>query len=527
MSDNIVTKELIITSHPNEIQIALLEDKRLVEIHREKSSDQFSVGDIYLGRVKKIMPGLNAAFVDIGSEKDAFLHYLDLGTHVRTINSFVKQAIENKKSSIANFPPEPEIDKIGKIGNVISSGQQVLLQIAKEPISTKGPRISTEISFAGRYLVLVPFLDKVSISQKIKSNEERKRLKKIVQGIKPKNFGIIIRTVAENKKVEEITSDLQQLVERWKLAVLKLPHSPIPSKIAADLDKTSALIRDLVNDTFNAIYVDSPVLYNEVKSYLKSISFEKSKILNLYKEKQPIFEHFNVAKQIKGSFGKIVTVKNGVYLIIEHTEAMHVIDVNSGNRFKSSQSQEENVLEVNLIAAAEIARQLRLRDMGGIITIDFIDMHKTANRAILFQKMTEFMQGDKSKHTILPINKFGIIQITRQRVRKETIIETTEQCPACQGTGKIKPTILVEEELENTIDFLFNKQQEASITIMLHEYIYAYLTKGLISKQLRWFLKYHKWVHLKSNPDYYIMEYKFFNKDMEEIILWSSPHVED
>lgn len=364
MSDNIETKELIITSHPNEIQIALLEDKRLVEIHREKSSDQFSVGDIYLGRVKKIMPGLNAAFVDIGSEKDAFLHYLDLGTYARTMNSFVKQAIENNKSSIANFPPEPDIDKIGKIGNVISTGQQILVQIAKEPISTKGPRISTEISFAGRYLVLVPFMDKISISQKIKSNEERKRLKKIVQGIKPKNFGIIIRTVAENKKVEEITSDLQQLVDRWKLAVSKLPHSPIPSKIAADLDKTSALIRDLVNDTFHAIYVDSPVLYTEVKSYLKSISFEKSKILNLYKEKQPIFEHFNVAKQIKGSFGKIVTVKNGVYLIIEHTEAMHVIDVNSGNRFKSSQSQEENVLEVNLIAAAEIARQLRLTRYG-------------------------------------------------------------------------------------------------------------------------------------------------------------------
>jgi ribonuclease G len=527
MSENLETKELIITSHPNEIQIALLEDKRLVEIHREKSSDQFSVGDIYLGRVKKIMPGLNAAFVDIGSEKDAFLHYLDLGTHVCTMNSFVKQAIENKKSSIANFPAEPEIDKVGKIGNIISTGQQILVQIAKEPISTKGPRISTEISFAGRYLVLVPFMDKISVSQKIKSNEERKRLKKIVQGIKPKNFGIIIRTVAENKKLEEITSDMQQLVDRWKLAVSKLPLSPVPSKIAADLDKTSALIRDLVNDTFHAIYVDSPVLYNEVKNYLKSISFEKSKILNLYKEKQPIFEHFNVAKQIKGSFGKIVTVKNGVYLIIEHTEAMHVIDVNSGNRLKSSQSQEDNVLEVNLIAAAEIARQLRLRDMGGIITIDFIDMHKSANRTMLFQKMTEFMQSDKSKHTILPINKFGIIQITRQRVRKETIIETTEQCPACQGTGKIKPTILVEEELENTIDFLFNKQQEVSVTIMVHAYIYAYLTKGLISKQVRWFFKYHKWVHLKANPDYYIMEYKFFNQDMEEIILWASPHVED
>lgn len=527
MNENEVTKELIITSHPNEVQIALLEDKKLVEIHREKSSDQFSVGDIYLGKVKKIMPGLNAAFVDIGSEKDAFLHYLDLGSHVKTLNSFVKQAIENRKQSIANFPSEPEIEKTGKIGNVLSSGQQILVQIAKEPISTKGPRISTEISLAGRYLVLVPFLNKISISQKIKSSEERKRLKKLVQGIKPKNFGVIIRTVAENKKLEDIAADLQQLADRWKAAVSRLPKAQAPAKIAADLDKTSALIRDLLNDSFNAIYVDTPTLYNELKTYLKSISFEKTRILNLYKDKQPIFEHFNVAKQIKGSFGKIVTVKNGVYLIIEHTEAMHVIDVNSGNRVKPSQSQEENALEVNLIAAAEIARQLRLRDMGGIITIDFIDMSKSANRTLLFQKLTEFMRADKAKHTILPLNKFGIIQITRQRVKQATIIETSEVCPSCQGTGKVKPSILIVEELENTIDFLINKQHEQEITIVLHSYIYAYLTKGFFSRQFKWLFKYHKWIRLEPNEDYHIMEYKFLNKEKEEIVLWTTPHVND
>lgn len=527
MSENEITKELIITSHPNEVQIALMEDKKLVEIHREKSSDQFSVGDIYLGKVKKIMPGLNAAFVDIGSEKDSFLHYLDLGTNVKTLNAFVTAAIEHKKQSIANFPAEPEIEKSGKIGNVLTSGQQILVQIAKEPISTKGPRVSTEISLAGRYLVLVPFMDKISISQKIKSNEERKRLKKLVQGIKPKNFGVIIRTVAENKKVEDISNDLQQLIDRWKIAVSKLPDAKAPAKIAADLDKTSAMIRDLLNDSFNAIYVDSQSLFVELKTYLKSISFDKTKILNLYKDKQPIFEHFNVAKQIKSSFGKIVTVKNGVYLIIEHTEAMHVIDVNSGNRLKASQSQEENALEVNLIAAAEIARQLRLRDMGGIITIDFIDLHKSANRVILNQKMAEFMKNDSARHTVLPLNKFGIIQITRQRVRQETIIETTEVCPTCQGTGKIKPSILIEEELENTIDFLLNKQQESEITIVLHPYLYSYLTKGIISKQFKWFLRFRKWVKLKANHDFNVLEYKILNKDQEEIVLWASPQVDN
>lgn len=525
MSENDVTRELIITSHPNEVQIALLEDKKLVEIHREKASDQFSVGDIYLGKVKKINPGLNAAFVDIGSEKDAFLHYLDLGNNVLTISEFVKQAIEKNKQSIANFPHLSEIEKNGKIGSVISSGQQLLVQIAKEPISTKGPRISTEISLAGRYLVLVPFMDKITVSQKIKSNQERKRLKKIVQGIKPKNFGIIIRTVAENKQVEDISMDLQQLHDRWKVAVGKLHKATAPAKIAADLDKTSALIRDLVNESFNAIHVDTPALHNEIKTYLKSISFDHVKILHLYKDKKPIFEHFNVAIQIKGSFGKIVTIKNGVYLIIEHTEAMHVIDVNSGKRVKPNQSQEENALEVNLIAAAEIARQLRLRDMGGIITIDFIDMSKTANRTTLNQKMKEFMQADKARHTILPINKFGIMQITRQRVRQATVIETAEICPSCQGTGKIKASILMEEEVDNTIEFLINKQHESHITVVLHPYLYSYFTKGIFSKQMKWFIKYHKWIKVKTDPDYSVLEYKFLNGDDEEIVLWKTPHI--
>lgn len=526
MDEREITRELIITSHPNEVQIALLEDKKLVEIHREKASDQFSVGDIHLGKVRKIMPGLNAAFINIGSEKDAFLHYLDLGTHIRTFNSFVKQAVERNKQSIANFPSEPDIEKSGKIGNVLTQGQQILVQVAKEPISTKGPRVSTEISFAGRYLVLVPFMDKVTVSQKIKSNDERKRLRKLVQSIKPKNFGVIVRTVAEGKKLEDITNDLKQLTENWKVAVSKLHKAQAPAKIAADLDKTSALIRDLLNDSFNAIYVDTPALYNELKTYLKFISFEKTKILNLYKDKAPIFEHFNVAKQIKGSFGKIVTIKNGIYLIIEHTEAMHVIDVNSGNRVKSTQSQEENALEVNLISAAEIARQIRLRDMGGIITIDFIDMRSANNRAKLHKEFKEFMSGDKAKHTVLAMNKFGIIQITRQRVRQATVIETSEVCPSCQGTGKIKPAILLIEDMENTIDFLINKQQEKIISIELHPFLYAYLTKELMSYRVKWLFRFHKWIRLKANQDYQITQYKFFNQENEEIILWGAPEIE-
>ena len=518
-----ITKEIVITSRANEVQVALLEDKKLMEIHTEKSSSQFSVGDIYLGRVKKIMPGLNAAFVDVGSEREAFLHYLDLGIHGRTINAFVSQAITTGKRSISRVQYLEEIPKNGKISDVLTSGQQIMVQVAKEPISTKGPRITTEISFAGRYLVLVPFSDKVSVSQKIKSNEERKRLRSAVQSIRPRNFGIIIRTVAENKPIEELSADLDMLRYRWDTTVENLFASKAPVRLAQEENRVASLLRDFLNDSFHAIYVDTPEMFTEVKNYLHVHAPEQESIVNLYTEKRPIFDYFNVAKQIKGSFGKVVTVKNGVYLIIEHTEAMHVIDVNSGNRVKSSQTPEENALNTNMIAAAEIARQLRLRDMGGIITIDFVDLHDARNKVTLNKAMTDFMRNDKAKHTILPLNKFCLMQITRQRVRQATIIETTEQCPTCKGTGKIKPPILIEDELDNTLEFLFDKQQESKITIMVHPFVYAHLKHGFPSILMKWRWKYKKRIRLVANQSYSLFEHHFFNANMDEIILWNEP----
>lgn len=519
-----ITKELIITSHPTEVQIALLEDKKLVEIHREKMTEQFCVGNVYLGRVRKIMPGLNAAFISIGSEKDAFLHYLDIGPNSLTISEYVKMVMSGNKRSMSAISNQPQVQKVGKIADILTAGQQILVQVAKEPISTKGPRVTTEISFAGRYAVLVPFNDKVFVSQKIKGGEERKRLRQIVSGVKPKNFGIIIRTSAERKKAEDISKDIEQLVLRWKLMVDKLAVSQAPYKVASELDRTSSLIRDLLNDSFQAIHVDDKDLFLEVKNYIKSFSDDKNDadIVKLYKDKIPIFEYFNVAKQIKASFGKIVTIKNGIYLIIEQTEAMCVIDVNSGNRVKSSNSQEENALQVNLDSAAEIARQLRLRDIGGIIVIDFIDMSKSLNRAVLYRRMCELMVADRAKHTVLQLSKFGLMQITRQRVRQVTTIDTLEQCPVCYGTGKVKPTILVEENLENMIDFLIQKQVESTITIDLHPFLYAYFTKGIISKQVKWFFKYKRWIHLRENPETHLLQHKFYNKDNEEIVIWDT-----
>jgi len=360
-----VSKELVINSSSSEVVIALLEDKNLVELNKEKNNTNFAVGDIYLGKVKKIMPGLNAAFIDVGYEKDAFLHYLDLGHQFRSLDKFLKQALDSKQRvvQISKFHLEPDIDKNGKIQQVLSEGQSILVQVAKEPISTKGPRLASEISIAGRNLVLIPFTDKISISQKIQDNEERDRLKKLIQSIKPKNFGVIVRTVAENKRVADLDLELRELVLKWEGAFVNLKNKP-PKLVLGELNRTTAILRDMLSSEFNNVYINDKTLYTETREYIKAIAPEKEKIIKHYNRNQPIFEYFGLEKQIKALFGKTVAIQKGAYLVIEHTEALHVIDVNSGNRSQSGSNQEENAIDVNSVAAFEIARQLRLRDMG-------------------------------------------------------------------------------------------------------------------------------------------------------------------
>ena len=515
-----MNKELIINGGPTEVEIALVEDKKLVELHREKRNNEYVVGDIYLGKVKKIIPGLNAAFVDVGYEKNAFLHYLDLGPQINTLRKYINQVRSGNihSDSLNNISFEKDIEKTGKITNVLANNQVLLVQIAKEPISTKGPRITSEISLAGRYLVLVPFTNKISISQKIKSEEERNRLKKLVGSIKPKNWGVIIRTVAENKKVAELEADLNELVSRWNNVVLKLKNSTPPVKILGEKDRTTTILRDLLNDSFNSIYVNDSVLYDEIRSYMHTIAPNMLDIVKLHKKSdESLFEKFGIDKQIKNAFGKKVNIKNGAYLIIEHTEAMHVIDVNSGHRTDSLVNQEENALKVNIDAAAEIARQLRLRDMGGIIVVDFIDMHDKHNRKLLYDNMREYMKSDKAKHSVLPPSRIGLIQITRQRVRPEMNIQIFEKCPACNGTGIIKSAVLLIDEIESNLNYLINKQNEKNITLVLHPFIYAYITKGVFSYKWKWCLKFKQKIKIKENKSFHTLEYKFFNKNNEEI----------
>ncbi|OFY87463.1 MAG: ribonuclease G [Bacteroidetes bacterium RIFCSPLOWO2_12_FULL_35_15] len=514
-----MNNELIIDSTPTEVVIALLNDKRLVELNREKSNNNYTVGDIYLGRVKKVMPGLNAAFVDVGYEKDGFLHYLDLGPQAASLCKYTKLVQTDKQttSNLMYFKLEPNILKDGKIGNVINANQQILVQIAKEPISTKGPRITTEISLAGRYLVLIPFSDKISVSQKIKTIDEKNRLKKLITSIKPKNFGVIIRTVAEGKSVADLDADLNDLVKKWEQCYEALKTAQPPQKVLGEIDRTSAILRDLLNASFNSIHINDAALYEETKTYLQTIAPDKEKILKLYKGTVPIFENFGVDRQIKALFGKTVTMKSGGYLIVEHTEALHVIDVNSGNRAKSDNNQEANALEVNLEAAVEVARQLRLRDMGGIIVVDFIDLHSMENRKLLYEKIRDEMAKDRAKHNILPPSKFGLIQITRQRVRPEMNIVTVEKCPTCGGSGEIQASILLMDQIESNMRYILKEQNEPSVTLCVHPYLEAYLTKGLISLRRKWSFKYKKTIKVRAVESYHFLEYHFLNKNEDEI----------
>lgn len=516
-----MSNELIIETAASEISIALLQDKALVELYKEKSDVKYSVGDIYLGRVRKIMPGLNAAFVDIGYGKDAFLHYLDLGPQFSSLKNYLNLALTRKgrMPSMHRFRKQPDINKDGKISEVLKSGDPVLVQIVKEPISTKGPRLTSEISLAGRNLVLMPFGDKVSVSQKIESNEEKNRLKKLIQSIKPGNYGVIVRTAAEGKKVAELDGELRNLVKKWENAFLQLRNVSPPKRVISEINRVTAVLRDLLNVSFNSIYVDNAELHKEIKEYIRTIAPEKEKIVKLFKGKLPIFEHYGVNRQIKSLFGRTVSFKNGAYLIIEHTEALHVIDVNSGNRSKIADTQEENALEVNLAAAEAIARQLRLRDMGGIIVIDFIDMVKSEHRHQVFEKMKEAMAEDRTKHNILPLSKFGLMQITRQRVRPVLDIQTTEICPVCQGTGKISSSILFLDQVEQHLQSVLEQTHLKSVKIQLHPYPAAYMNQGFISLRKKWMKKYRCKIKVQPMTALAFLEYKFFDDEGNEIDL--------
>ncbi len=513
--------ELVVDVKPTDISTALLEDGRLVSLQKESRDASYAVGNLYLAKVKKIMPGLNAAFVNVGYSKDAFLHYLDLGSQINSLAQIVKKVRDGseKALNISQMKMQPDISKHGAIADVLEQGQELIVQVAKEPISTKGPRLTTEISFTGRFLVLTPFNDKISVSQKIKDHGEKTRLRRLIESIKPKNFGVIIRTSAENKKAAELHTELRVLVKCWEDAMSKLRYSSPPTLLYEEESRAVGEIRDIFNPDFESIQVNDAEVFEQIHNYVSLIAPDRSDIVKLYSDDEPIFDKFGITRQIKSSFGKTVSFRSGAYIIIESTEALHVIDVNSGNRSKASTDQESNALNVNLLAAEEIARQLRLRDIGGIIVIDFIDMAKQDHRQQLYAHMRELMQKDRARHNILPLSKFGLMQITRQRVRPALDIVTAETCPSCGGKGEVQPSLLFTDVLKDKIDYLVNSLHINNFIMYVHPFVDAYLKKGIISTYWRWKKEYGRKFKIMPDQTLTYLQYRVIDKDKNEIDL--------
>lgn len=515
--------ELIVDVQPSEVSIALLEEGRLVSLQKEARNLAYAVGDIYLAKVKKLMPGLNAAFVNVGYEKDAFLHYLDLGPHYASYQAYLSQLLgedRRRVPAIEKMKLLPDIDKHGTVAETLTQGQELLVQIVKEPISSKGPRLTTEITFTGRFMVLIPFSDKISISQKIKSTEEKLRLRQLIDSIKPRNFGVIVRTSAEGKGAAELINELKTLVGCWNSTVAKAQKAKAPALIFEEESRIVGMLRDVFSPSFESIHVNDADTHAQIQKYVSIIAPERRDIVRLYDSDEPIFDHFSITRQIKSSFGKTVSFRYGAYIIIESTEALHVIDVNSGNRSKASSDQETNALEVNLRAADEIARQLRLRDMGGIIVVDFIDMAKGEHRQQLYEHMREVMANDRARHNILPLSKFGLMQITRQRVRPALTIVTTETCPSCLGKKEVQPSLLFTDTLYEKLQYLVETLGVRDFIMYVHPYVDAYIKRGIFTSMYgKWRRKLGRCFKVLPDQSLAYLEYKVLDSTRNEIDL--------
>ena len=514
-----MSNELVIKKSSSGIEIALLSEKKLTELHKEQFDASFQVGDFYLGKVRKISPSLNAAFVDLKSEKDGFLTYFDLGPNIKSIQKFVKHIRQNPQltADLDHFEFEDRTNKAGKISQTLRSGELLLVQIIKEPIASKGPKVTCDISIAGRYFILVPFTQSISISRKIGNVKEKNRLKDLARSLCPKNFGVIIRTVAEGVALEELDKDLRDLMKKWDDLVLGLRKAQVGQRITNNENRLESLLRDIVNDSFTQISTDDTEIYKLLETTLNKYNLDTAKVLRLYQGKVPIFDQFGVSKHIKSAFGKSVPFSGGAYLIIEHTEALHVIDVNSGSTSFDPQNREENVYQINIEAVAEIARQIRLRDLGGIIVVDFIDMRDPKNKASLHQKLKDAMSTDRARHTILPITKFGLVQITRERVRPQLEIANQELCSACMGTGKSDSNVQLLDKIENEIIYLWEQMNQKNITLKAHPLVTQYFKIGFPSIRLKWWLQYKRWLRLEKDQHSALSHYIFVNGDKQPI----------
>ena len=513
-------KELFIRTSSSRVDIAFLEDGKLVEFHQEKVNDNLSLNDIYIGRVAKIAAGLNAAFIDLRQPKLGFLAYRDLGAEFPSYKNYLSQ-IANNGSPLnqSNLPKTNQtLSKHGDISQVVQPNDRLLVQVSKEPISSKGSRLTSEITIAGRYVVLIPMSNRISFSQKIKSSVEKKNIFRLIQKKIPKNFGVIIRTSALGKSEQSIADDLNVCLERWRLLVKRVHnHNGQPKKLLGEIDRSLAIIRDKLDRDFSSIWVDNITLYETISDYLKTISPEETSILKFHRKATPIFEHFKIERQINSVFRKTITIKHGAYLTIEATEALHIIDVNSGRQYNKSANEQETAYEVNMSASEEIARQIRLRDLGGIIVIDFIDLRKASERTQLIRKLKEEMANDMAKHRIYPPTKLGLVQISRQRVRTHRTPNQSKKVKI--SPEKVKAPFLVLEDINRSIEHVLNHKSNKNKSIYLHvdPFVAAYIKKGYPSLRLKWYLRYRKWIRVIAREQFHYLDFKLLDRSLNQL----------
>ncbi|MFQ6113438.1 MAG: ribonuclease E/G [bacterium] len=470
-------KEIVINSSVGETRIAILENGRLVELFVEQPENERMVGDIYLGKVVNVVQGMHAAFVNIGQSQDAFLHFSDIGDVLADYKDFVD--LDNSRNGKRDKTQRP----------IPKEGQELLVQIIKEPISNKGARISTEISIPGRFLVLVPNSDVVGVSKKICSIKEKRRLKKLTREIKPEGFGVIVRTVAEGKDKRTLKADLGVLLRQWDKLERKLKRASPPALIYKDAAMASSVIRDLFTSDVNRVLIDSKKLYKEISAYLSDVAPSLSTRVEYYNSSRPIFDAYGIESEIEKSLSRKVWTPSGGYIIFDHTEALVAIDVNSG-KFIGRRAPEENTLKINLEAAREIARQLRLRDIGGIIVIDFIDMLEPNNKKKLYDEFRRELRKDRAQSNISAISEFGLIEMTRERVRPSLLFKFSEPCPTCDGIGRVLAKSSVVTKIDRWLKRFKAERKEWSLKLVVHSSIADYLTSGLISRSRRLMWKY-------------------------------------
>ncbi|MEQ9265000.1 MAG: Rne/Rng family ribonuclease [Balneolaceae bacterium] len=485
--------QIIIHSSGNQNRIALIENGELAQLFIESEENQRTVGNVYVARVHKVMSGIKAAFIDMGTPKDAFLHFSDAGDHLDEYVSLLNgaDAIPNSaKRDIKNKENLNNAQKQMLAGKVLKNGQKLLVQIVKEPIGSKGPRVSTDITIAGRFLVLIPMGDYIAVSKRISNYKERRRLKSILNQMVPDGFGVIVRTVAQGQEDQAIEDDLRTVLQKWERVVDGIERAKPPTLLYKDLDMTESLIRDLFAKNYDRVLIDDPKMYRQIKSYVSQIAPQMVPNVELYKRKEHIFDFMKISEDVNSIFSPRVRMKMGGYLIFEQTEAMYVVDVNSGP-YAAKEKQEDNSLKTNLEAAREIAKQLRLRDIGGIIVVDFIDLKDDKNRKKIYDELKKEFRKDPAKTNILGMSDFGLVQITRQRIRPSVVNSVSNVCPMCAGSGSVVSQDTIVTDIESWISKFKHSTEYRAIDLYVNPYLKSFLTKGLFSTRWKWLSRYH------------------------------------